>query len=148
MGCLLHGCCYGDVCSLPWAIHFPFDSVPYKVLVERGYLAHDALQSLPLHPTQLYDSINALLLVILTWTCYPFRRRSGEILAIGWIAYPINRFLIEFLRSDESGKFGTPLTISQWGSIALLAAGIAFLVWLETRPSGVEPITRAAPGGS
>lgn len=136
LGCLMHGCCYGDVCSLPWAMTFPQHSVPFEALVGRGLLSKDAAESLPLHPTQLYDSINALLLTLLTWTFYPFRRRSGEVLALGWIAYPINRFLIEFLRSDEGGKFGTSLTISQWVSLVLLATGVAFYVWLQRSPPG------------
>jgi phosphatidylglycerol:prolipoprotein diacylglycerol transferase len=131
LGCLLHGCCYGDVCSLPWAMTFPAHSVPFEALVARGLLSENAPASLALHPSQLYDSLSGLLLALVTWAYYPFRRRTGDVLAIGWIAYPINRFLIEFLRSDEAGKFGTSLTIAQWVSLGLLASGIAFYVSLR-----------------
>src|SRR5262245_45923882 len=55
LGCLLHGCCYGDICSLPWAVTFPAHSVPFEALVSRGLLAKNASASLALHPTQLYD---------------------------------------------------------------------------------------------
>ncbi|MSR60396.1 MAG: prolipoprotein diacylglyceryl transferase [Planctomycetaceae bacterium] len=140
LGCFLHGCCFGDQCDLPWAVSFPAHSVPFEALVSRGYLSQDALRSLPLHPTQLYDSLNGLLLLLVTWAYYPFRRRTGEVLAIGWMAYPVNRFLIEILRGDESGKFGTALTISQWVSLALFAAGAAFFGWLQTRPPGRTPL--------
>jgi phosphatidylglycerol---prolipoprotein diacylglyceryl transferase len=140
LGCLMHGCCYGDVCSLPWAVTFPQGSVPFDSLVARGYLSPDDARSLPLHPTQLYDSINALTLALLTWACYPFRRRDGQIVAMGWILYPVNRFLIEFLRSDEPGRFGTSLTISQWVSIFLLISGVAWYLWLRTRPAGCRPL--------
>jgi phosphatidylglycerol:prolipoprotein diacylglycerol transferase len=67
------------------------------------------------------------------------------VLAIGWMAYPLNRFLIEFLRSDESGKFGTMLTISQWVSLGLFAAGLAYFVWLQTRPLGRTPLVVRKP---
>lgn len=140
IGCFLHGCCFGDQCDLPWAVTFPAQSVPFEALVSRGYLSQDAARSLPLHPSQLYDSLNGLLLLLLTWAYYPFRRRTGEVLAIGWMAYPVNRFLIEVLRGDESGKFGTTLTISQWVSLVLFAAGASFFVWLQSHPPGRTPL--------
>lgn len=29
IGCFLNGCCYGDKCDLPWAVHFPYQSLAY-----------------------------------------------------------------------------------------------------------------------
>ena len=29
IGCLMNGCCYGDVCEQPWAVSFPVESPPY-----------------------------------------------------------------------------------------------------------------------
>jgi phosphatidylglycerol:prolipoprotein diacylglycerol transferase len=140
LGCLLNGCCFGDVCALPWAITFPPESVPFEALVRRGLLDEGAAHSLPLHPAQLYDSLSGLLLAVLTWAYYPYRRRTGEVLAVGWIAYPINRFMIEFLRADEAGQFGTSLTIAQWVSFVLFASGLVFYLTLNFWSSGVEPI--------
>src|SRR5262245_60527216 len=151
LGCLLHGCCYGDVCTLPWAVTFPPHSVPFDALVTRGFLDENAAHSLPLHPTQLYDSCSALILALLTWAYYPYRRRSGDVLVLGWIAYPINRFMIEFLRSDEPGKFNTSLTIAQWVSLGLFITGAAFCIglryWSEGRvPIVVSPASRETAG--
>lgn len=140
LGCLLHGCCYGAVSDVPWAITFPAKSVPFEALVARGLLAENAGRSLPLHPAQIYDAISALLLAVLTWAYYPYRRRTGEVIALGWIAYPINRFLIEFLRSDEPGQFGTSLTIGQWVSLALVVTGVAFFWSLRYWSPGRQPI--------
>src|SRR5438105_13418624 len=44
IGCLMNGCCYGRECHLPWAITFPPGS-------------HPAPAGIPLHPTQVYDSV-------------------------------------------------------------------------------------------
>lgn len=140
LGCFLHGCCYGDLCELPWGVTFPAGSVPFESMVHRGLQGRDALRSLALHPTQIYDSLSALAIVAVTWAYYPYRQRTGEVLAIGWMAYPINRFLIEFLRSDEAGKFGTTLTISQWVSLGLFAVGLAYFLWLRTRPMARTPL--------
>lgn len=145
LGCLMHGCCFGDFCELPWAVTFPQGSAPYNVQVIRGYLAEDggALRSLPLHPTQIYDAVNALSIALVTWAYYPFRRRDGEVVALAMLLYPINRFLVEFLRWDELGQFGTSLTISQWGSLVILAVAAAFLFWIEIQPAVRRPLTVA-----
>jgi len=145
LGCLLHGCCYGDVCTLPWSMTFPAKSVPFESLVARGLLSESAPHSLALHPTQLYDSLSGLILAALTWLYYPYRRRTGDVLAVGWIAYPINRFMIEFLRSDEAGQFGTPLTIAQWVSLGLFASGLAFYLSLRFWSAGKQPVMIAPP---
>ncbi len=29
IGCFLNGCCYGAECQLPWAVHFPYQSIAY-----------------------------------------------------------------------------------------------------------------------
>lgn len=126
IGCLLNGCCYGDLCTLPWALTFPAGSVPFDAEVHRGFLAADAARSLSIHPTQIYSALNAAVLALLTWAYYPYRRRDGEVLALGWLAYPVSRFAVEFLRGDEMGQFGTSLTISQWVSLGLIATGALF----------------------
>jgi phosphatidylglycerol:prolipoprotein diacylglycerol transferase len=38
LGCLMNGCCFGDLCELPWAMTFPFGSPPYVHQVEKGQL--------------------------------------------------------------------------------------------------------------
>ncbi|MFN9375035.1 MAG: prolipoprotein diacylglyceryl transferase [Planctomycetaceae bacterium] len=147
LGCLMHGCCFGDYCELPWAVTFPPDSAPYMTQVARGYLPPDlsSAHSLPLHPTQLYDAFNALAICLLLLAFWPYRQRDGEVLALGWVLYPINRFLIELLRWDELGQFGTRFTISQWGSGVILLAGIAFWLWLQRRPAMHAPLRRDVP---
>jgi len=38
IGCMLHGCCYGGPCHVPWAVEFPAQSPPYQSQVERGQM--------------------------------------------------------------------------------------------------------------
>jgi phosphatidylglycerol:prolipoprotein diacylglycerol transferase len=35
IGCFLNGCCYGATCDLPWAITFPYYSIPYREEVDQ-----------------------------------------------------------------------------------------------------------------
>lgn len=134
IGCLLNGCCYGGPCELPWGIRFPAGSVTWQALVHRGFLEETAAATFALHPTQIYSSINGFLLAWVTAAYFPHRRRPGEVFALGCILYSITRFIIEFLRNDEMGIFGTDLTISQATSLGVCAAGITLLAVLSRRP--------------
>jgi len=115
-GCLMVGDCYGRVASdLPWAIRFPniAGSMMPHTLIDR-----------PLHPTQIYMSLNAFLLFLILTVVLRRRRFEGQVFYIGLMLYAISRSIIECYRGDnlERGYFG-PLSTSQWISvvIALLA---------------------------
>lgn len=134
LGCLMNGCCYGDRCELPWAIQFPLGSVPDMALVFRGFISPESPFSMALHPSQIYSSINALILAFLTATYFRYRQRDGAVLALGMLTYPITRFAIEYLRGDEMGQYGTGFTISQLVSLGLFLGGWIYLFWLSRRP--------------
>ncbi|MEM6799016.1 MAG: prolipoprotein diacylglyceryl transferase family protein [Planctomycetota bacterium] len=84
-------------------------------------------RSLPVHPTQIYSAVNAGLLAWFLWLYYPFRRRDGEVVALLLTIYPLARFLLEAIRTDDSFIAGTGLTTSQNVSILLLATMVP--VW-------------------
>jgi len=86
-------------------------------------------RSLPVHPTQIYSSVNALLLCLLLWMYWYHRRSDGEVFALMLILYPIGRFMIETIRNDEAGQFGTEWTISQWVSMGTIVVGFAIFSW-------------------
>ncbi len=97
------------------------------------------MKSLPVHPTQVYSAINALLMFLFLWFYFPFRRSDGEVFAVLLIGYSVARFLLESIRTDELGQFGTEITISQWISFFVLAAGVAMLIGLRV---GKKPATQ------
>eukprot|EP00913_Durusdinium_trenchii_P023412 g21990.t1 len=140
LGCFMNGCCYGDRCELPWAVRFPLGSVPDMALVNQGVVQAGDLFTLQLHPSQLYSSLNALILALLTHMYFRVRRRDGSVLCLALLTYPISRFLIEYLRGDEMGKFNTSLTISQIVSIVLFGVGVAFCFWLSRQDATVTPV--------
>ena len=139
IGCLMYGCCFGDPSHLPWAVTFGPGSAAFQALVERGFVLPDAPACMPLHPTQVYSSLNAFLLALVTYAYYPWRRHAGGVFALGLILYPITRFLIEFVRGDELGQLGTGLTISQLLSIGLLLVGLGLAEWLRRYGTPVAP---------
>ncbi len=134
LGCFLNGCCYGDTCRLPWAVSFPAPSPPWLHHRALGMIPQNASYSLPVHPTQIYASIDGLVLLLLLTAYFPLRRRDGEVIALAMVAYPITRFLIEFLRNDEAAFFAG-LTISQNISVVLFACALAFWAWILRQPA-------------
>lgn len=54
VGCLLAGCCSGDLCDLPWAISFPAYSQVWFLHVSSGLIPSTSLQSAAVHPFQVY----------------------------------------------------------------------------------------------
>ena len=109
-------------------------SVPISELPQR---------SLRVHPTQIYSSLNALLLCVLLWCFWHYRKSDGEVFALMLILYPIGRFFIEIIRNDESGQFGTEFTISQWVSVITIAVG--FVMFAYRRAFGTRNDETASP---
>lgn len=56
IGCFLNGCCYGDTCDLPWAVHFPYQSIAY----EEEFLTHKISVPPALLVRQEDDSVRLL----------------------------------------------------------------------------------------
>lgn len=85
------------------------------------------------HPTQIYSALNALLLCLVLWFYWTIRRNDGEVFALMLILYPIGRFLMEIVRQDERGQFGTELTISQWVSILMIVIGFSLMAYAKLK---------------
>ncbi len=115
----------------------------------------DAPPNLPVHPAQLYASIDALLLALFLLAYYPYRRHDGEVVALMLTIHPITRYLLEVIRIDEADfiKFptswpaalGTGLSISQTISILLLAAAACLWTYLLRQPRRLSFYTAPAP---
>jgi phosphatidylglycerol:prolipoprotein diacylglycerol transferase len=128
VGCFLNGCCFGGPCDLPWAVRFPEGTAPAAM-----YPAA-AGGSVPLHPAQLYAAIDAAILAAIAVAYTPLARRDGEVFALVLTLHPISRILLEIIRVDESPALGTPLSISQLMSLALLALAAALWWWIGRQP--------------
>lgn len=113
---------------------FEIETADGRIL--RWQAGHGPPRSVPVHAAQLYAAIDAGLLVSLLWFFFPYRRRDGEVFALLLTLHPISRFLMEMIRTDEPGQFGTGLTIAQWISLGILAAGLALWIVIERQPRG------------
>jgi phosphatidylglycerol---prolipoprotein diacylglyceryl transferase len=130
VGCLLFGCDYGRLSSLPWAIRFPKNAPAWKDHVALHGLSPDAAWSLPVHPTQIYEMLVGVGLFGVLMLLRRVRRFSGEVF-LGWVlGYGILRSIIEIYRGDDDrGNVGT-LSTSQFIGMGSALAGIVLLVFL------------------
>jgi len=95
-------------------------------------------RSLPIHPTQIYAAIDALLVTLLLLAFEPLRTRDGQTFALLITVHPISRFLLEVIRIDEPAVFGTGLSISQNISVVMLAVAAGLWWWIERREKGLS----------
>lgn len=115
LGCFSAGCCWGRECHLPWAVTFTNPEANRLVGVPLG---------IPLHPTQLYESIAELIIFAILYRRIRKPHPQGAIIALYLMLYSTARFLVEFVRvHDQPNPFGGPLNDSQWISLGLIALG-------------------------
>ena len=125
LGCFSAGCCWGKPTTLPWGVKF----------TELGHEITGVPIDVPLHPTQLYESLSMLIVFFFLLWLHKHKRFSGQVILLYALLYSIIRFLIEFLRDDPRGDlFGlttrTGLSTSQLISIVV---GIGALILLIIR---------------
>jgi phosphatidylglycerol:prolipoprotein diacylglycerol transferase len=93
---------------------------------ERG-LSPDAPASLPVHPTQLYESLAGLALLALVFFVRRQQRFRGQVFLAFTFGYGVLRFLIEIVRDDvERRIFGPHVAEHVYLPLALIAFGGAF----------------------
>lgn len=123
LGNLMNSEIYGDVTTLPW-----------------GFIFVRAGETLPHHPTQLYEAGAYLLIFALLFFLY--KRRAGTLpqgflFGLFLILLFSARFLIEFIKEPQVGfEVGMTLNMGQWLSIPFVLAGIALLIWSLWQKSG------------
>ncbi len=135
MGCLMNGCCFGKPCEVPWGIVFPKDSPPWEHQLSSGLITANSA-ALPVHPTEIYDSVlNLFFYLFLAWL---FRRRKfeGEVFVAYLIGYAILRSFVEYFRGDYTPVHvhGGWLTPGQLISILIILGGVA-LTFVLRRPA-------------
>jgi len=125
LGCFAAGCCWGVETRLPWAVTFHNPRANELVGVPLG---------VPLHPTQLYESISEAIIFAFLYRRYGKPHQPGAIIGLYLLLYSTVRFLVEFIRAhDQPNPFDGPLSTSQWIALGLIA--LVVIVWWRRRSS-------------
>lgn len=125
IGCFLAGCCYG-------------------VEHEMGIVFESSLSApngVPLLPVQLIEAAANVVIFAVVVLAQRGMKAKWQVLPLYVILYAVMRFTLEFWRGD-AGRGVALLSTSQWISLALLAASVAFLILYFSRQKSAEK-TRA-----
>ncbi len=99
-------------------------------------------QALPVYPAQLISSFSGLAMCLLLCGVSAIPMRNGMLMMIGFSCYALLRFVLEIVRVDESGQFGTGFSISQIVSFVVLGLSIAGAVWIKSHTE--DPVESTA----
>ena len=117
LGCFSAGCCHGcPAYGLPWAVTFPMDS-------------GCSFAGIPVHPTQIYQSLGCGFLALFLYAIAGSNRSSAfpiSGLAVYSLGYGALRFVTEGFRGDQSPILAG-LSLNQILSLALLGTGLVLV---------------------
>ena len=121
LGNLMNSEIYGYPTDLPWGFIFVRDG-----------------QTVPCHPTQIYEMMYCMVAFVVTWAMYWWGkcyRRQGLIFGVFLEIVFITRFLLEFIKNDqEAFEANMTLNMGQWLSIPFIIWGVWLIVQAVRRP--------------
>jgi prolipoprotein diacylglyceryl transferase len=116
MGNLMNSEIYGVETTLPWGFIF----------VRNG-------ETVPKHPTQIYEALSYLLIFfLLLWLYFKNKGKvfSGLLIGLFMVLVFTARFFIEFIKEEQVDfEKGMALNMGQWLSIPFVLIGIGLLVY-------------------
>ena len=112
---------YGCPTDLPWGFIFVRDG-----------------QTVPCHPTQIYEMLYCLVALAVTWSLYWFKeayRREGLLIGVFFLIVFVTRFMLEFIKNDqEAFEAGHVLNMGQILSIPFIIVGVWLVIRAFRRP--------------
>ena len=100
------------------------------------------VDNLPRHPSQLYElALEGLLLFAILWTFSKRPRPMGAVSGLFLIGYGCARLTVEFAREPDDflGYLALHLTMGQWLSMPMIAAGVLMMTWAYRRAGRAQP---------
>jgi phosphatidylglycerol:prolipoprotein diacylglycerol transferase len=138
VACLLKGCCYGSVSSLPWAFRYPRGSIPWHAHLEAGGVQWWSAVSLPVHPLPLYFLLLEVGLVALLFWFVKRRAYDGQVALLFLALHGTGKFALEQLRA--------PYHPLHQGVVVLAVPAIGVLAWRWFRRGRFVAAPSAAGG--
>lgn len=124
MGNLMNSEIYGVETTMPW-----------------GFIFERNGETVPKHPTQIYEALAYLLSFGILMYFYQKTRnryREGFLTGLFFVFIFAARFFIEFIKEDqEAFEAGMTLNMGQWLSIPFVVAGIYLIVRALKRPEKI-----------
>jgi len=141
VGCFFAGCCHGrpvglnatgTLLTLQGGEIVTVSGFPWVALIYRRGVGVGDIFDVPIYPTQPWESLGTLALVLfLSWMWAKHRRFDGQVAGVALVLYAMLRYTVETFRGDTVrgvgylGHFST----SQMVSFAMFALGAGLLAW-------------------
>ena len=142
-GCWAVGDDYGIPWDGPLAVAFPNGAPPSTVanltqqfgLTQYGDLPPS--QVLAVHPTQLYQTVMAMVMFAILWKMRDHKHATGWLFGLYCVLAGLERFIVEFFRAKDDRFFGN-FTMAQMIAIGFMVAGV---IWMQARskPAAGQP---------
>lgn len=113
IGCFLSGCCFGIESTCGFVMH-------HSIMEEANGVRR--------FPVQLCEAVFNFALALVLYMLLKKKKLQGRLLNVYLYAYPVFRFLIEFLRGDAYRGIWYGLSTSQWLSLLLIVCNTVFLL--------------------
>jgi len=131
MGCFILGCCFGTVTDLPWGVHYGFGTYAHFHQFSDGLINADAISSLAVHPFQIYEALNGLLVGIIVLKYRKLVKSQGGLFLLSLGIWAFFRTGIEFFRDSTAYAMGGEIILGmklmQW--ILLIFSLVALLIF-------------------
>ena len=127
LGNLMNSEIYGNPTDLPWGVIFTLKG-----------------ETVPKHPTQLYEALAYLVIFIVLIVIYKKflpKLKRGTLFALFLIGMFASRFFIEFVKEPQVAfEQGMSLNMGQWMSIPFIAGGVLLLIYsiYRGKPAMIE----------
>ena len=96
IGCFLNGCCFGTETKLPWGVKFPIFSDAHLHQLSEGTTS--ILSVRPVHPTEIYELIAALVGTVIAIIIFKKKMQPGVAILAFAIWFTAFRFFNHFIR--------------------------------------------------
>ncbi|MEO5599296.1 MAG: prolipoprotein diacylglyceryl transferase family protein [Cyclobacteriaceae bacterium] len=137
LGCLMAGCCYGKVTTMPWGIKYGVMSHAFQQHAHENLLPASTNFSLAIHPTQLYDMIGCVIILLVLTRIKKHLKVSGNLFLASILLYSMVRFANEFFRVPSSGNgHFMGLTFVQVCILLLIPLLVSIILVREKRTRG------------
>ncbi|MBR4532340.1 prolipoprotein diacylglyceryl transferase [bacterium] len=122
INCFIKGCCFGKSYDGIFSVIYPPASIASKQHYLRKWIPSRYVESLPVHPTQLYIVASMLLIFLAVVLMNRFKVKKNIISGVVLSGYGLSNFFIEFVR-EEPLLFNF-ITVGQIMEIILFAIGL------------------------
>ena len=132
--CFLNGDDFGKLTTASWGVRYPQGSYPFAEHVHEGIISYSATFSAPVHPNQLYLSINALVIfAAVSWFWKRYHHYPGLTLGLYASMYGFTRFFLEFFRHEVPLPWLPELIFPQLMSLSIMLTGLLITLYLLRR---------------